>query len=176
MACLFLCSFLVMGCGKEDGAASGSFSLGYSVVPPQRERGAPVSLSRCVTDAFRLSCSVLTLPPWRTLGLLPSLPTSHSVRSPWGSLCIWGGRSEKPLLWAARPLSWALHGRGSCPAWLSSVLASLSFQPVAAGSGIPQIKCFLNGVKIPHVVRLKVRRGGDLWWERSAQLGVPLLS
>ncbi|KAB0401473.1 hypothetical protein E2I00_009257, partial [Balaenoptera physalus] len=30
-----------------------------------------------------------------------------------------------------------------------------SFQPVAAGSGIPQIKCFLNGVKIPHVVRLK---------------------
>ena len=25
-------------------------------------------------------------------------------------------------------------------------------QPVAAGSGIPQIKCFLNGVKIPHVV------------------------
>ena len=28
-------------------------------------------------------------------------------------------------------------------------------QPVAAGSGIPQIKCFLNGVKIPHVVRLK---------------------
>lgn len=36
-------------------------------------------------------------------------------------------------------------------------LAPLSFQPVAAGSGIPQIKCFLNGVKIPHVVRLKVR-------------------
>lgn len=33
----------------------------------------------------------------------------------------------------------------------------MSVQPVAAGSGIPQIKCFLNGVKIPHVVRLKVR-------------------
>lgn len=31
------------------------------------------------------------------------------------------------------------------------------FQPVAAGSGIPVIKCYLNGVKIPHVVRLKVR-------------------
>ena len=29
------------------------------------------------------------------------------------------------------------------------------FQPVAAGSGIPQIKCFLNGVKVPQVVRLK---------------------
>jgi len=28
-------------------------------------------------------------------------------------------------------------------------------QPVAAGSGIPQIKCFLNGIKIPHVVRIK---------------------
>ena len=26
---------------------------------------------------------------------------------------------------------------------------------MAAGSGIPQIKCFLNGVKVPHVVRLK---------------------
>ena len=31
----------------------------------------------------------------------------------------------------------------------------LLFQPVAAGSGIPQIKCFLNGVKVPDVVRLK---------------------
>ncbi|XP_062570699.1 H(+)/Cl(-) exchange transporter 7-like isoform X2 [Saccostrea cucullata] len=29
------------------------------------------------------------------------------------------------------------------------------FEPVAAGSGIPQIKCYLNGVKVPHVVRLK---------------------
>lgn len=28
-------------------------------------------------------------------------------------------------------------------------------EPVAAGSGIPQIKCYLNGVLIPHVVRLK---------------------
>ena len=26
---------------------------------------------------------------------------------------------------------------------------------MAAGSGIPQIKCFLNGVKVPYVVRLK---------------------
>lgn len=31
-----------------------------------------------------------------------------------------------------------------------------AFQPIAAGSGIPQIKCYLNGVKIPRVVRLKV--------------------
>uniref|UniRef100_A0A8C9VH92 Chloride channel protein n=1 Tax=Scleropages formosus TaxID=113540 RepID=A0A8C9VH92_SCLFO len=28
-------------------------------------------------------------------------------------------------------------------------------EPIAAGSGIPQIKCYLNGVKIPRVVRLK---------------------
>ncbi|XP_077866692.1 H(+)/Cl(-) exchange transporter 7-like [Saccoglossus kowalevskii] len=27
--------------------------------------------------------------------------------------------------------------------------------PVAAGSGIPQIKCYLNGVKVPFVVRIK---------------------
>ncbi|VDM48197.1 unnamed protein product [Toxocara canis] len=27
--------------------------------------------------------------------------------------------------------------------------------PVAAGSGIPQVKCFLNGIRIPGVVRLK---------------------
>lgn len=31
------------------------------------------------------------------------------------------------------------------------------FQPVAAGSGIPQIKCYLNGVLVPHVVRIKVK-------------------
>lgn len=28
-------------------------------------------------------------------------------------------------------------------------------QPVAAGSGIPQVKCYLNGVKVPRVVRIK---------------------
>lgn len=28
-------------------------------------------------------------------------------------------------------------------------------EPVAIGSGIPQIKCYLNGVLVPHVVRLK---------------------
>lgn len=31
----------------------------------------------------------------------------------------------------------------------------LLFQPIAAGSGIPQVKCYLNGVKIPRVVRIK---------------------
>lgn len=28
-------------------------------------------------------------------------------------------------------------------------------KPVAAGSGIPQVKCYLNGVKVPRVVRIK---------------------
>ncbi|XP_065899920.1 H(+)/Cl(-) exchange transporter 7-like [Dysidea avara] len=28
-------------------------------------------------------------------------------------------------------------------------------EPVAAGSGIPEIKCYLNGIKVPHVVRAK---------------------
>ncbi|XP_061605443.1 H(+)/Cl(-) exchange transporter 7 isoform X2 [Phyllopteryx taeniolatus] len=31
----------------------------------------------------------------------------------------------------------------------------MSYLPIAAGSGIPQIKCYLNGVKVPRVVRLK---------------------
>lgn len=31
----------------------------------------------------------------------------------------------------------------------------LSFQPVAVGSGIPEIKCYLNGVKVPGIVRLQ---------------------
>jgi chloride channel 7 len=31
----------------------------------------------------------------------------------------------------------------------------LILQPVAAGSGIPQVKCYLNGVKVPRVVRIK---------------------
>lgn len=31
----------------------------------------------------------------------------------------------------------------------------LLVSPVAIGSGIPQIKCFLNGVQLPGVVRLK---------------------
>ena len=28
-------------------------------------------------------------------------------------------------------------------------------EPIAAGSGIPEVKCYLNGIKMPHVVRLK---------------------
>uniref|UniRef100_A0A2K5LN37 Chloride channel protein n=1 Tax=Cercocebus atys TaxID=9531 RepID=A0A2K5LN37_CERAT len=32
---------------------------------------------------------------------------------------------------------------------------ALLHQPVAAGSGIPEVKCYLNGVKVPGIVRLR---------------------
>ncbi|OXB77323.1 UNVERIFIED_CONTAM: hypothetical protein H355_002315 [Colinus virginianus] len=35
------------------------------------------------------------------------------------------------------------------------LFTQLKFRPVAAGSGIPEIKCYLNGVKVPGVVRLR---------------------
>ncbi|XP_034760936.2 H(+)/Cl(-) exchange transporter 6-like [Acipenser ruthenus] len=37
--------------------------------------------------------------------------------------------------------------------FIASVLVLI--EPVAAGSGIPEIKCYLNGVKIPGIVRLR---------------------
>ncbi|RWS02939.1 H(+)/Cl(-) exchange transporter 7-like protein [Dinothrombium tinctorium] len=40
------------------------------------------------------------------------------------------------------------------PALLSSAIVTL-VAPAAAGSGIPAIKCYLNGVKIPKVVRIQ---------------------
>uniref|UniRef100_A0A8D0B4Y4 Chloride channel protein n=1 Tax=Salvator merianae TaxID=96440 RepID=A0A8D0B4Y4_SALMN len=56
-----------------------------------------------------------------------------------------GGLSFSLLLWATLNASFVMAG--------SIIVAFI--EPVAAGSGIPQIKCYLNGVKIPHVVRLK---------------------
>ncbi|OXB68866.1 hypothetical protein ASZ78_002281 [Callipepla squamata] len=56
-----------------------------------------------------------------------------------------GGLSFSLLLWATPNGSVLMVG---------SVIVAF-IEPVAAGSGIPQIKCYLNGVKIPHVVRLK---------------------
>lgn len=34
-------------------------------------------------------------------------------------------------------------------------MCSMFFQPVAGGSGLPLVKCYLNGVKVPRVVRIK---------------------
>mmetsp|Transcript_962 Transcript_962/g.2502 ORF Transcript_962/g.2502 Transcript_962/m.2502 type:complete len:419 (+) Transcript_962:140-1396(+) len=39
-------------------------------------------------------------------------------------------------------------------AFISACLVAL-VEPVAAGSGIPEVKCYLNGIKIPHVTRFK---------------------
>ncbi|XP_053987126.1 H(+)/Cl(-) exchange transporter 7 [Hylaeus anthracinus] len=40
------------------------------------------------------------------------------------------------------------------PILIGAVLVSY-VEPVAAGSGIPQVKCYLNGIKMPRVVRIK---------------------
>ncbi|XP_061567653.1 H(+)/Cl(-) exchange transporter 7 isoform X1 [Cololabis saira] len=56
-----------------------------------------------------------------------------------------GGLSISLILWAVLNSSFVMVG--------SIIVAFI--EPIAAGSGIPQIKCYLNGVKIPRVVRLK---------------------
>ncbi|KAG9263860.1 H(+)/Cl(-) exchange transporter 7 [Astyanax mexicanus] len=56
-----------------------------------------------------------------------------------------GGLSISLILWAVLNSAFVMVG----------ALAVAFFEPVAAGSGIPQIKCYLNGVKVPRVVRLK---------------------
>ncbi|KZC11809.1 H(+)/Cl(-) exchange transporter 7 [Dufourea novaeangliae] len=40
------------------------------------------------------------------------------------------------------------------PILIGAILVSY-VEPVAAGSGIPQVKCYLNGIKVPRVVRIK---------------------
>lgn len=55
--------------------------------------------------------------------------------------CLW----LPYLLWLA--LNFA-------PVLIGAILVSY-IEPVAAGSGIPQVKCYLNGVKMPRVVRIK---------------------
>ncbi|XP_010776943.1 H(+)/Cl(-) exchange transporter 7-like [Notothenia coriiceps] len=56
-----------------------------------------------------------------------------------------GGLSISLILWAVL---------NSVIVMMGAILVAF-FEPIAAGSGIPQIKCYLNGVKIPRVVRLK---------------------
>ena len=69
--------------------------------------------------------------------------------------------------WKIKLLQHLFHGQNKNWApevtWISinfilvlfSSLLCVYLAPVAAGSGIPQIKCFLNGVKIPKVIRLR---------------------
>uniref|UniRef100_A0A671XD38 Chloride channel 7 n=1 Tax=Sparus aurata TaxID=8175 RepID=A0A671XD38_SPAAU len=56
-----------------------------------------------------------------------------------------GGLSISLILWAVL---------NSAIVMIGAIIVAF-FEPIAAGSGIPQIKCYLNGVKIPRVVRLK---------------------
>ncbi|XP_075880015.1 H(+)/Cl(-) exchange transporter 7 isoform X1 [Nelusetta ayraudi] len=56
-----------------------------------------------------------------------------------------GGLSISLILWAVLNSAFVMVG---------AIIVAF-FEPIAAGSGIPQIKCYLNGVKIPRVVRLK---------------------
>ncbi|XP_058458146.1 H(+)/Cl(-) exchange transporter 7 isoform X2 [Malaya genurostris] len=49
-------------------------------------------------------------------------------------------------------LYWALTN--VVPVMIGAALVAF-VEPVAAGSGIPQVKCYLNGVKIPRIVRIK---------------------
>ncbi|CAL8271946.1 unnamed protein product [Lota lota] len=56
-----------------------------------------------------------------------------------------GSLSISLILWAVLNSSFVMVG---------AIIVAF-FEPIAGGSGIPQIKCYLNGVKIPRVVRLK---------------------
>uniref|UniRef100_A0A8C5AGM6 Chloride channel protein n=1 Tax=Gadus morhua TaxID=8049 RepID=A0A8C5AGM6_GADMO len=56
-----------------------------------------------------------------------------------------GGLSISLILWAVLNSAFVMVG---------AIIVAF-FEPIAGGSGIPQIKCYLNGVKIPRVVRLK---------------------
>ncbi|KAG5883579.1 hypothetical protein JTB14_016719 [Gonioctena quinquepunctata] len=49
-------------------------------------------------------------------------------------------------------LLWVLYN--VVPVLIGSILVAYG-EPIASGSGIPQVKCYLNGVKIPRVVRVK---------------------
>ncbi|XP_034936112.1 H(+)/Cl(-) exchange transporter 7 [Chelonus insularis] len=59
--------------------------------------------------------------------------------------------STENCLWIPYIL-WLLFNIG--PVLIGAILVAY-VEPVAAGSGIPQIKCYLNGIKIPRVVRIK---------------------
>lgn len=60
--------------------------------------------------------------------------------------------SSNPTSMIKPYITWLLTN--GIPVFLGSWLVTY-MAPVAAGSGIPVIKCYLNGVKVPEVVRVK---------------------
>ncbi len=59
---------------------------------------------------------------------------------------------------AAIMVSWCVRGSAASLFLPLTLLCSslVTFvEPAAGGSGIPEIKCYLNGVKVPHVVRIQ---------------------
>lgn len=65
--------------------------------------------------------------------------------------CINKDKDDDECLWIPY-ITWALLNM--IPVLIGAVLVTF-VEPVAAGSGIPQVKCYLNGIKIPRVVRIK---------------------
>jgi H+/Cl- antiporter ClcA len=67
-------------------------------------------------------------------------------------------------------------------AFFSTNLALVSFasalvayvEPVASGSGIPEIKCILNGLKIPRVVRVKTLLCKAIGVTAAVSAGLPI--
>ncbi|KAK0079461.1 hypothetical protein PV325_001249 [Microctonus aethiopoides] len=57
----------------------------------------------------------------------------------------------KHCLWLPY-IVWLIFNIG--PVLIGAILVAY-IEPVAAGSGIPQVKCYLNGIKVPRVVRIK---------------------
>ena len=51
-------------------------------------------------------------------------------------------------------LVWLVYATISLCYTLCAVLLVVTFSMVAAGSGIPEIKCLLNGIKVPYVTRI----------------------
>ncbi|XP_034191535.1 chloride channel protein 7 [Osmia lignaria lignaria] len=58
---------------------------------------------------------------------------------------------ENNCLWLPYLIWLALN---FAPVLIGAILVAY-VEPVAAGSGIPQVKCYLNGIKVPRVVRIK---------------------
>lgn len=58
---------------------------------------------------------------------------------------VYGGMSLPLTIWI---------GFNVVPVFIGSLLVVYG-EPIAQGSGIPQIKCYLNGIKMPNIVRIK---------------------